>query len=265
MFSNKMLRRSRVQRLVAFAIRPLLLAVCVSLFFRGRRIFSFSTPNNPHPHIEKALVIASTSSSNLTWLPAAHSAYWTPRVYVTDDPAAEYRVPVNKGNEAMAYLTFIIDHYAHLPDVMFFHHDHLQAWHQLFSSEFELAHLNPETVREQGYVSPRCLPGCENIIELSGDVVPLADLKGANRDVQISTVLHEFLRDDQGRKMNVPGKIAAPCCAQFAVSREAVLRRPLETWVALRKWLMETELDSRSSGRVLEYTWHLWFGMEPVL
>lgn len=63
----------------------------------------------------------------------------------------------------------------------------------------------------------------------------------------------------------MPERIAAPCCAQFAVSREAVRRHGLEWWVRLRKWLIETELDNRSSGRVLEYTWHLWFGMEPVL
>jgi len=135
----------------------------------------------------------------------------------------------------------------------------------MFSSSYELAHLNLDTVVREGYVSPRCLPGCENVIELPGDVAPLSDLKGASRDVQISTVLGEFLLDKEGRREGVPGKIAAPCCAQFAVSREAVRRRSLETWVALREWLLETSLESRTAGRVLEWTWHLWFGMSPVL
>ena len=75
--------------------------------------------------------------------------------------------------------------------------------------------------------------------------------------MQISSVLHEFLGE-------VPEKIAAPCCAQFAVSREAIRRRGVEIWRGLREWLVQTNLDSRSSGRVLEYTWHLWFGMEAV-
>jgi len=100
---------------------------------------------------------------------------------------------------------------------------------------------------------------------LSGDVAPLSDLMSASREVQISSVLHAFLKDDKGKPVPIPEKIAAPCCAQFAVSREAVLARPLEMWVALREWLVETELGSRAAGRVLEYTWHLWFGMEPVL
>lgn len=112
---------------------------------------------------------------------------------------------------------------------------------------------------EQGYVSPRCLPGCENVIELPGDVVPLEDLHlpGTSRDVLISTILREFYGQ-------VPSKIAAPCCAQFAVSREAVKRRPKENWIAIRRWLERTELDGGLAGRVLEWTWHLWFGMESV-
>ena len=252
-----------MQRLLVFTVKPLLGALFVSLILHWSNIFQSSArkPQNPHPHISKSLVIAATKSSNLTWLsPALQNSYWETKIYTTDDPTAPLTVPINKGNEAMVFLTYIIDHYQNLPDVIFFHHDHAQAWHQLFSSSYELSRLNPKSVLRNGYVSPRCLPGCENVIELPGDVAPLADLKGAARDVQISSVLRAFL---PGGK--VPLKIAAPCCAQFAVSGEAVRRRGLELWVGLRKWLMETNLDSMSSGRVLEYTWHLWFGMEPVL
>ncbi|MCJ1287374.1 hypothetical protein MMC26_006723 [Xylographa opegraphella] len=39
-------------------------------------------------------------------------------IYVVDDPSARYRVPANKGHEAMVYLTYIIDHYDNL----------LEAW-----------------------------------------------------------------------------------------------------------------------------------------
>lgn len=169
----------------------------------------------------------------------------------------------------MVYLTWIIDHYHEIEmgkwEVMFFHHDHERAWHQLFSSEYELNHLNVDTVKRKGYVSPRCLPGCENVIQLSGDVASVADLKGVSRDVLISSVLHEFWRDEMGERMMIPERIAAPCCAQFVVSREAVLRRGKEVWVGLRRWLVETRVGSRESGRVLEYTWHLWFGREAVL
>ena len=259
-------RSSTIHRLLSFTLKPLLLALFVSLLFHWTGLnTSNKPPKDPPPHITKSLVVASTASSNLTWLSTARSLHWQSHVYGTDDSTASLTVPINKGNEAMVILTYIIDNYENLPDVMFFHHDHAQAWHQRYPSTFEISHLNPSSVLKQGYVSPRCLPGCENVIQLSGDVVPLHDLKGSSRDVQISTILHEFMRDENGNRMSVPEKIAAPCCAQFAVSREAVRRRGVEVWRGLREWLVETELDSMSSGRVLEYTWHLWFGMEPVL
>jgi hypothetical protein len=259
----------RIQRLITFSVRPLLAAVVFTIFLhwltRDTKSPHTPKPKDTHPHLTKHLVVASTLSSNLTWLyPSLRQTHWEPYIYVTDDPHA-LTVPKNKGNEAMVYLTYIIDNYHNLPDVMFFHHDHHQAWHQMFSSSYELAHLNLDTVVKQGYVSPRCLPGCENVIELPGDVAPFSDLRTASRDVLISTVLSEFLRDGKGHRIGVPEKIAAPCCAQFAVSREAVKRRGLETWVGLRDWLLETEVDSRNAGRVLEWTWHLWFGMEAVL
>lgn len=264
-----MLTSRRTHRLLSFAIRPFLAAVFFTLVLHWTTTPSkskpFKKPDDPHPHLTKHLIIASTTSSNLTWLyPSLRLTHWTPHIYVANDPHT-LTVPVNKGNEAMVYLTYIIDNYENLPDVMFFHHDHERAWHQLFSSEYELTRLNLETVVRDGYVSPRCLPGCENVIELTGDVAPLSDLRGAPREVQISSVLKEFLMDKEGKRMPVPEKIAAPCCAQFAVSREAVLRRPLSMWEGLREWLIETDLQSRTAGRLLEYTWHLWFGKEPVL
>ncbi|CZR57682.1 uncharacterized protein PAC_07571 [Phialocephala subalpina] len=257
----------RTHRLLIFLSKPLLAALFVTLILRWTITPSNPRkPHNPYPHLSKALIIASTTSSNLTWLdPALRDSHWTPYVYTTDDTTAELTVPINKGNEAMVYLTWIIDHYDTLSDVMFFHHDHNQAWHQMFSSGYELKHLNPETVLRDGYISPRCLPGCENIITLSGDVAPLSDLKSASRDVLISSVLHEFWLDEEGKKQKLPEKIAAPCCAQFAVSKQRVRRRSRAEWEALRSWLIKTNVSSRESGRVLEYTWHLWFGMEDEL
>jgi hypothetical protein len=262
-----MIRSRPLKRLLSFTLKPLLAAIFVTLLLHYTSHSPSPTkPKDPHPHLSKHLVIASTTSSNLTWLPPAlQSSHWSPQIYVTDSPTAPLTVPINKGNEAMVYLTYIINNYHSLPDIVFFHHDHPQSWHQLFSSTYELTHLNPLSVLKSGYLSPRCLPGCENVMTLSGDVAPLSDLKTASREIQISSVLHAFLKDDKGNSVPIPEKIAAPCCAQFAVSKEAVLARPLEMWMGLREWLVETELGSRAAGRVLEYTWHLWFGMEPVL
>ncbi|RDW73708.1 hypothetical protein BP5796_07150 [Coleophoma crateriformis] len=258
------LKQGQVQRAVATLLKPVLSLVTILFMLQYSGLFSRSHKSG-NSKISKSLIIASQRSSDLTWLaPAAKAGGWDVHTYITDgNPTAlqPHTVPLNKGNEAMVYLTYIIDNYDNLPDVMFFHHHHSQAWHQAYPSSYELAHLKASSVLKQHYLPPRCLPGCENVIELSGDVMPLYDLKTASRDVLITSVLKAFL--DPGEK--VPEKIAAPCCAQFAVSKEAVLRRRKETWEGLRTWLMETDVLSASAGRVLEYTWHIWFGMEPVL
>jgi hypothetical protein len=222
---------------------------------------------NPHPGISHALVIASTTSSNLSWLdPVLEKTHWTPYIYVANASSSESSSPSsstssliaktnvntntkyqtttlthNKGNEALPYLTHIITHYHSLPDVTFFHHHHNQAWHQIYTSSYELERLemNLDTVVKKGYVNTRCLPGCENLMELAADVVPLGDGDGVlakgqgqgagGREAVIGNVLHAFL----GRE--VPAKIAGPCCAQFAVSREKILAVDLGTWKALRE------------------------------
>ncbi len=49
-------------------------------------------------------------------------------VYQVDDPdkteGAEHRTLVNKGNEAMAYLQFILDYWGRLPASIVFLHGH---------------------------------------------------------------------------------------------------------------------------------------------
>lgn len=43
------------------------------------------------------------------------------------------------------------------------------------------------------------------------------------------------------------------------------MRTSLETWRAMRMWLVETEVEAGGAGRLFEYSWHLFFGMEAVL
>lgn len=49
---------------------------------------------------------------------------WGISRYIVDEPNPSdgYRVPVNQGREAMAYLTYIIEHYDKLPDYIVFVH-----------------------------------------------------------------------------------------------------------------------------------------------
>ncbi|KAH8904645.1 hypothetical protein BR93DRAFT_980396 [Coniochaeta sp. PMI_546] len=257
--------RRRLRAALTFILRPLSLAVLVTLICR--LLFSSSSSSSrqtsalpPPPKLKpltKALVIASTSTlppHETSWISSVPSS-WDIHLYNTDLPGV---VPINKGNEAMPYLTYIIDHYTSLPDIIFFHHSHAQSWHQSLPSLDEVTSLRVPYVQKRGFVSPRCLPGCENLIPLADYAVDLDILDRVGRDVQLASLLDEFVNRTAGE--GVPGRIAAPCCAQFAVARERVVRRGREWWVRLRGWLIDTPLGDLESGRLMEYTWHLWMG-----
>ena len=54
----------------------------------------------------------------------------------------------------------------------------------------------------------------------------------------------------------VPTVVGVSCCAQFGATRETIQRRPRQDYVGFREWLLSTELDDATSGRVFEYSWH---------
>jgi len=250
--------RRRLRAAVSFLIRPLIFAICLTVLVRH-----FFGPSKPKEHFSKALVIASTSDlpeTTTSWIKSVPHD-WEVHNYVTDAPTSpDLAVPINKGNEAMVYLTYIIDHYHDLPDIVFFHHSHRKAWHQLTDSLFEVEHLRPSYVAKKGYVSARCLNNCENVITLAKYSVDFKDFRKVGRDVWLVSLLDEFIERSKGER--VPRKIAAPCCAQFAASREAIRGRSLKWWKKLRQWLIDTPLGNKEAGRLMEYTWHIWLGEE---
>ncbi|KAF3763443.1 hypothetical protein M406DRAFT_232130, partial [Cryphonectria parasitica EP155] len=212
------------------------------------------------------LVVASTTKDDRAWLSEIPpSLNWTIAHYRVDKPLSPaLSVPSAAGNEAMVYLTYIIDNYNALPDIVFFHHAHLQAWHQKLDSLQELARLRPQYILKAGYASTRCLSGCENIVPLEGAKPgDWARFPKLDRKTHLATLLHAFLEPEKGEE--VPSRLAAPCCAQFAVSGERIRMRSLDWWVDLRNWLINTPLQSLNSGRLMEHLWHVWFGMPAEL
>lgn len=63
---------------------------------------------------------------------------------------------------------------------------------------------------------------------------------------------------------NVPEVIAAPCCSQFAVSRDQVRMHDLSAYQRFQSWVLDSVLDDDVTGRVMEYMWHIIFGQDPV-
>lgn len=65
-------------------------------------------PGEPVPPNEKELVFAAMRASNMSWV-EENVPEWPVNIYRADVPPGEddLTVPMNKGNEAMAYLTYV--------------------------------------------------------------------------------------------------------------------------------------------------------------
>ncbi|THC94039.1 hypothetical protein EYZ11_006481 [Aspergillus tanneri] len=199
-----------------------------------------------------------------------------------EEQLPELKTPLNKGHESMAYLTYLIDYYDKLPSIIAFLHSHrggfFKAWHvdaPLHDNVVAMRSLQLDFVKKNGYINLRCNwnPGCklehrinrhvtENVWQeiFSGTSTPAQNTTmPSNLEISsISNAMHSQ------KYLPKPKHIGAACCAQFAVSREQVLQRPREDYIKFRQWVMDTNRDDASSGRIMEFLWHVIFGKESV-
>ncbi|KAF2807826.1 uncharacterized protein BDZ99DRAFT_392026 [Mytilinidion resinicola] len=222
-------------------------------------IFTPGTPKPAGSNYSRILVLPKTKDEDIHWIHAELPEIPL-AVYQVDNDTAEYRVPKNKGREAMVYLTYLIDHYNDLPDTIMFFHSHRYAWHNNILMGLDTAQairrLNDARVARLGYMNTRCHtdPGCPDWIHMDRPVVDFDDFHKPEEKYYRKGVW-----DELHPGAPVPPSLSAPCCAQFAVSRERVQQVPIERFVHYRKWLLETSMDDQFSGRVFEYIWQYIF------
>ncbi|GLI79833.1 hypothetical protein PoHVEF18_008174 [Penicillium ochrochloron] len=183
---------------------------------------------------------------------------WYTNIYRADVPPgeADLTVPVNKGNEAMVFLTYIIDRYDTLPDVIVFMHGGRYQWHNdnpLYDSVISINDLQLPYVRSTGYVNLRCswVVGCPAELEPARYFRERPEDNGHPTAVEFPDRFMELFPNE-----TLPEVIGTACCSQFAVSKEKVRERGVEHYERARRFLIETSLGSEISGRIFEYAWH---------
>lgn len=191
---------------------------------------------------------------------------WELFLYNVDNPNdtdPRLRLPKNKGHEAMVYLSYIIDNYDELPWASVFIHGHRNAWHQEDDVVMLLRRLNMTALAEIGYISLRCdwYPSCAaEIRPIDHDAIVWGP--GVNRQEAENAIAGNWKQLFPGETL--PHTIASQCCAQFAVTRAAIRRRPKADYERLRDWLLGTLLVDDVSGRVLEKLWAYIFTGDAV-
>lgn len=210
------------------------------------------------PSAERMVVVVGRTDDDTEWLNQLQVPY---TLYVADAPFHQNSPHVPRGNEAASYLSYIVDNYDTLPEVIAFVHWHQNAWHH---DQFDgdllqmLNNVQWDRVRDRfGYHSLRCewVPGC--IVEI--------DTSHINTGRQPEEAYPGAWRNHFAKWLGpMPDVVGAPCCAQFVVSAKVLRQRPRAFYTDTLKWLAESELSSEVSGRVMEYTWHIIAGMPHV-
>ncbi|CAG8247630.1 unnamed protein product [Penicillium olsonii] len=220
---------------------------------------SASAPPRPKitPKSDRIIVLGRMSYEDSSWL-EDELPEWQHAVYTVDDPTAALTVDQNKGKESNTYLKYILDNYDKLPEYMVFLHAHQYSSHVEFWEQdnvLTVQRLQLDYLRKAGYVNLRCdwSPGCPD------EVQPFRQMAGRTTELAFAGAWMRIFNNT-----DVPEMVATPCCAQFAVTREQVLKRPRSDYENYHHWLMTTELDDETSGRVFEYLWHIIFGQDPV-
>ena len=233
-----------------------------------------------------ALVVARVSADgDPKWLNSLGDLYHL-CIYTADAPldssSKHLQVPANRGHEAMAYLTFLIDNYDRIPEAgAVFIHGSRFAWHNDYANYDNLALLKALNVsaalQQMGYHNLRCdwsAGTCD-----PREVPPQGSLETSMRamlepwnariasDTALPNALAILFGGDIDYKPAHIGRgdaVRAQCCAQFAVSRDSVQLHNREEYIALRQWLLDeggdaAPKDDRVSGRIISYVWHILF------
>lgn len=165
-------------------------------------------------------------------------------IYDKENLNSKYNIEKNKGNEASAYLKYIIDHYYHLDDYTIFIHCHDFSWHH-DGSILELIHKN-QNISHTFTNLNNCILG------------DMEDLDKSNGEIGV--FFRKYIRPATGPYAIYPNFTSGVLgCAQFIVNKKNILMHSQLFYQQIYDWLLNTDIENRWSSRFLEWTWDLFW------
>ncbi|THZ13665.1 hypothetical protein D6C89_10426 [Aureobasidium pullulans] len=211
--------------------------------------------------------MAKTGPENVNWLiELYHEMPFRPFIYSMKSPAEPGCLTPHsrRGRETAPYLSYIIDKYDSLPDYSIFIHSKDEQWHNDIlgtKSADTIKALRFEHINATGFVNLRCAlnPGCPlgvNPLDPTEEDIRRKDTRAFFAEIYME--LLDVTRDQ------VPRHIGNVCCAQFAVTRARILRRPKGDYERMLRWVENSHEVDFGIGWVFEKLWDTIFGMDAI-
>ena len=214
--------------------------------------------------LSRTTIVTAHFNEDLSWLTSKRKAFErlvvcskTTAVDVAPTDFDEVHVIGNMGFEASAYIHYIVANYHRLPERIAFIHGHEQAWHQKHPRGM-LCAIDEAKTDEFGFVSLNVKPHPDE----TNYVLDAPHEHIAGRHELIRALWPGYFEEHLGPR---PAEIHHDSCAQFVVTKAAVLRNP---YAAYKRWY-----DLATSPRIpnnknvaiaFELLWHVIFG-EPAV
>ena len=177
-------------------------------------------------------------------------------IYDKENPFNPYNIPVNKGNEASAYLKHIIDFYDNLTDFTFFIHDEEFAWHHSGSiidkyNESVLSNKKYYNINDKCIQSKRDAIKTEHGIKVYNELMEWYD-KYIEEYIPLSSIPNnqDFIYGFRNS-------------AQFLVHKDIIRNLPKKFYERLYDWIITTDMPNWKNGRFMEWTWHIFWDIHP--
>lgn len=173
-------------------------------------------------------------------------------IYDKENPNNEYNIPVNKGQEASAYLKYIIDHYDNLADFTFFTHDDEYCWHHSGSIINKYNEAVTEVMRGDLYynINDRCILGSIVSHEWYNDI-----LSWYNEYIEKYIPINILPEKDW--------TVGYRGSAQFLIHKSIITQLPKQFYEDIYNWIITTDMPNAKTSRFLEFTWHIFWVIYP--
>jgi hypothetical protein len=175
-------------------------------------------------------------------------------IYDKETPENPYNVPVNKGQEASAYLKYIIDNYDNLSDFTFFTHDDEYCWHHSGSiiDKYNEAIQEIDSGKLYYNINDNCILGSIVSNPWYNDI-----LAWYNEYIEKYIPMNSL--PDKDWTVGHRGS------AQFLVHKSLITKLPKQFYEELYDWIITTEITNDKTSRFMEWTWHIFWVIYPNL